>query len=314
MFRLADPWFLLLLGLIPFSLLASRRQITALAYSSTRLLDLAPVSSWRIRLRWLPPILRALWMALVVIALCRPMSWVRRPATEPNAAAIEIVVDVSGSMGAKESSGQSRLDLVKATIGRLLSRGPGGIKARQVGVITFAQRPKVLAPLSEDFAAVALLVESLEVDRAENRTNIGDAVVLAAQRLRKSNAAERKIMLWTDGAHNVDDAVNPGIAARLAESIGVTIDAIAVGSAAEGIQDRAALEKIAAITGGRAFNVDRFEEWEQLPAELVRSSTDSNRMEWSVRDRTVHFLFAALIIWLVEAVLAAFVLRIVPTG
>ena len=99
---LHDPWILLLLALVPLLLRARRRQLPpALRYPVLDALR-AVGPGRRVRWRWILPVLRAVGLVLLVVALARPQ--LGKAATQIYTEGIDIMlaVDISGSMLAED--------------------------------------------------------------------------------------------------------------------------------------------------------------------------------------------------------------------
>lgn len=283
MVQFANPGLLLLgLAVPPLIWWWLRRPRAAITYSDTRILSGLPTGKGRTA-RWAGAALRAAALLLLVIALAGPR-WPdpgSRISTE--GIAIEMLVDVSGSMAEHDFNWQgrpiSRLDAAKEAF-RLFVKGgdgPGGLHLDgrpddQIGVVTFATWPENLCPLTLSHSA---LLQALEAARpavlpTEQTTNIGDAIAWGLHRV--SSARTRKVMvLLSDGEHNEGPpALKPRQAAQLAANLGVpiyTIDAggdvngtdgpIAAEAAAGTPETREAgvktLQAVAQLTGGRYF-------------------------------------------------------------
>ena len=320
-FRLEQPWYLLLVAVVVFGWLACRRRESAVAYGDVGLLDIPAPSSLRLRLASLPDCLRALGLTLLVFALARPRTAEQASATYPPGIAWEFVLDVSGSMGVEEGIGTDgpidRLDRVGRMVLEFLDRITEDPARRNdpIGVIAFSRDPRILCPLTTDHATVQRAVRTLEVDRLESRTNLGDALALAIDRLRKSGVREQAILLCSDGAHNVENALPPGEGARIAQTLGIRVDALAVGATAgnEG-PDETTLRRIAETTGGRFFRSTDAASYSDLARRLADSAREPAPRQGDLRWRDAFpiVLLAALLVWLVELLLRTTWLRITP--
>jgi len=254
--RLADPWLLLLL-LVPVALgFWRRRRRGPAALISAAEIPAAAGRTWRTRLRGLPGALRLAAIALLAVGLARPQAGFGVVRTSADGVAIMMVLDRSSSMNGAIGAGSSQTTRFIAAQnafssfvlgdGRTLEGRPHDL----VGMIAFARYPETIAPLSRATDAVAALASSVNTaeQRAEDGTAIGDAVALAAARLRNAekNLAERNeqadddeeadpdftikskvIILLTDGENNAGDA-DPIRAARLAAEWGIKIYAVGI--------------------------------------------------------------------------------------
>lgn len=323
--RLAEPWFLALGAAVALAWLLTRRRRESIPFSSVRLLDLPEIHTLRQRLAWIPMALRLLWLGLLIVALAGPQVAEIASAQRGPGLALELVIDISGSMGAIDSAGPTglvtRLDQVKAFLREFLAADPSGQRANDlVGLIAFSKSPRVVCPLTTDHAALVELLNSLAVDRQENRTNIGDALALAIDRLRQAPSGPRVVILCSDGAHNVETALPPGQAARMAEALGVRIHVVGVGSELASLQSRGegrdeeALRAIAQIGAGAYVSASGESASGDIAARLTELEPGSAPIEGYRRWRDLYpeVLMAALIVWLFESVVRASWLRVIP--
>lgn len=105
-----------------------------------------------------------------------------------------------------------------------------------IGIVAFALRPETVCPLTLAHDSFAGLLSGIQAaDRnGENRTAIGDAVALAAARLKNAvagNLKSRVVILLTDGENNAG-VRNVWEAAQLASRWGIRVHAIGIVGAA----------------------------------------------------------------------------------
>ena len=243
----AQPW---VLGLLAVPLLlavwtwaASRRRPAVALPTAHRLSAIAP--TWRTRLRWLPAACLLLAAAALIVALAHPQEGRRQTLIDSEGIAIELVVDLSGSMQALDfrldGRAVDRLTAVKRVAGNFL-RGDGeGLSGRPtdlVGLVTFARYADAVSPLTLDHAFVIDGLEDAQIvrDRREDGTALGDGLGLALERLQALDvnssggaATSKVIILLTDGENNAG-VLDPIAAAELATAIGVKVYTIGVGT------------------------------------------------------------------------------------
>lgn len=287
MFHFTRPWFLLLALAVPLVvwLWARRRQAT-LRFSDMGIVTGLPEGR-RVWARRGGAILRALGLLLIVIALAGPSfaDWRTRVPTE--GIAIEVVLDVSGSMGAKdfqwEKESLSRLEAAKRALHLLVAGGdgPGGVHldgrpSDLVGVVTFATWPESICPLTLSHTVLLRMLDG-EQPRSvpgESETNISDAIALALHRLESAPTKRKVVVLISDGEHNVfrpQSEWTPRQAAQIAANLNIPIYTIDAGSEAgsddtggerpvdpkQRAKTRASAERtlraVADITSGRYF-------------------------------------------------------------
>ncbi len=250
MFGFARPELLFLGLTVPLVLwwwLRQRRP--ALRHSAVGFLTELPAGRRRFA-TWAGVLMRGAGLVLLVVALAGPR-WAdagTRLSTE--GIAIEILVDVSGSMAEKDfewgKDRISRLEAVKRVFRLFVKGGPtpdgGRLDGRPndlVGLITFATQPDVVCPLTLSHDALLELLASEEPRTVpeESRTNIGDAIAWGVGQLEKAQPRRKILVLFTDGEHNVDaPALTPRQAAQLAAARGIPIYAIDAGGESAGAE------------------------------------------------------------------------------
>jgi len=176
-------------------------------------------NSWR---RYARIVLLGLSAACLVGALMRPQLGVRYVAAQRVGAEIMIALDVSKSMLAEDVA-PNRLERAKAEIVDLLSYLDGD----QVGLIAFAGRATVLAPLTPDFSFLRLVLEGAGPHTvARGGTKLEEPIRKAVNGFGEIGDASRALLLITDGE---DHDSFPLDAAAAAAEAGVIIIAIGFG-------------------------------------------------------------------------------------
>lgn len=262
--QLYSPWALLLFLILPVLawLMLRRNRSAAVGFSSLGNIKGGYIS-WRLRLRPLLIAARLVAVALLIVALARPRKGTVLQEVSAEGVAMEIVVDHSGSMQAEVSyKGRQldRLEVVKEVLSDFI-RGDGenfeGRKGDLIGLVTFARYADTACPMVTTYG---VLLEFLKATRivaikSEDGTAIGDAIALAAARLKKAEEELRQrraklglggkdntikndagfrikskaIVLLTDGQNNAGQ-YSPLEAAQLAKQWGIKIYTIGIGS------------------------------------------------------------------------------------
>jgi Ca-activated chloride channel family protein len=252
-FRFYSPFWLLL---IPFVVVLmwrrSRRQRQSAAiFSSIADLKNLPVTFMQ-RIRRMLPYLYGFGLCLIVTGLARPQSGKSESRITGEGIAIELVLDISGSMEAIDFQldGQdvSRMEAVKHVIEEFVLGSKGnrlsGRRDDLVGLVAFGGFADSKCPLTLDHGAVVDIVRSLEVPKPvrdrrgrvvneealqeELATAIGDGVAMGVDRLRNANAKSKVMILLTDGDSNAG-AVDPAEAATIAHESGIKLYTIGIG-------------------------------------------------------------------------------------
>jgi len=150
----------------------------------------------------------------------------------------------------------------------------------RIGLLLFGQNAYLLTPLTFDIPALRQQLDTVQVGIAGRETAIGDAIALAVKRLRERPAAQRVLVLLTDGV-NTAGLLDPMKALELAETEGLRIHTIGVGSEGGGgfmgfrlgagaEIDEAMLRRIAERTGGGYFRARNATELAGIYAEIDR--------------------------------------------
>lgn len=295
------PWFFLLLLAIPLLAwrLFSARRNAAIRFSTVSLArSVSP--TLRQRLMWLPKALTLAAVVFMILGLARPREGREQTVIDTEGIAIEMVVDRSGSMRALdfqiEGENVDRLTAIKNVAGKFVT-GDGGLNGRfsdLVGLITFAGYADGITPPTLDHGFLVNNLNRTEIVSIpkEDGTAIGDAIALAVEKLnalddRQDEKVKSKIViLLTDGENTAGD-LDPLAAADLAQTMGIKIYTIGVGTkgqapipvtdAFSGRQvirwmpvniDEETLQKVAEITEGKYFRATDTDSLERIYAEI----------------------------------------------
>jgi Ca-activated chloride channel family protein len=247
-------WFWLVLAPLALGLIWWRRrsqQRPAAVFSSVGDLKGLPVTLAQRLRRWLP-YLYALGLCLVFIALARPQAGKAESRIAGQGIAIELVLDVSGSMEAIDfqlgGRDVNRLEAVKHVVSEfVLGSRATGLSGRPddlIGLVAFGGFADSKCPLTLDHGALVDIVQGLEIPRPirdsrgtvinaetlreELATAIGDGVAVAVDRERAAKAKSKVIILLTDGDSNAG-VVDPLEAARIAADLGIRLYTIGIG-------------------------------------------------------------------------------------
>ncbi len=313
----ATPWLLLLLPLAAALLLARavlqpRRARLAVADLEPLLAAAAP--SWRLRLRWLPWLLRAAAIALLIVAAARPQQGLALTTLPEDGIDIVVALDVSGSMSQLAEPGlraPSKLDAAQEVIGEFIE----SLEGDRIGLVVFQSRAILLSPLTLDHDALRRQVDGAESGLIRDGTAIGLGIAEAINLLRESPARSRIVVLLTDGENNQGE-VPPMQAARIAETLGIRVYTIGLHGAARGSSDVDVrlLQQIAAVTGAGYFDAatqDELSEAYREVSRLERSRVGERRFT-EYHEYGPLFAVAALLLLAGEAGLRASVFRRYP--
>jgi Ca-activated chloride channel homolog len=348
-----SPWALLLLLAIPAVLLMRRLKFRsgAIQFSSVAH-AVKSGQSLRQKFSGLPMILRVTALLCLIIALARPQTGREEVRDISKGIAIEMVVDRSGSMGMEmeyQGKHMNRLEVVKQVFldfvmgdGKDLPGRPNDL----IGMIAFARYPDTVCPLTLAHGALPLFVKNTQIvtQRTEDGTAIGDALALAAARLKTAEASLEKqqkktadsyqikskiIILLSDGQNNAGKKT-PMEAADLAKQWGIKVYAIAIGggeamtsirtpfgvykipTAAE--VDTATLKGIAEATGGIFRQADTAEGLSAIYQEidkLEKSEIESIRYV-DYKENFLPFVLFGLMLLAAEVFISNTLFRKIP--
>jgi len=327
--ELARPWFLALLPLVLVVAWWRSRGGPAAGRLRHPHLDLFGTGAPGARARAvrLLPWLSALGVALLVGAAAGPRQAHRSEEVEGEGIDIVLALDISGSMLSLDFQPLDRLESAKGVIREFIAGRPHD----QIGLVVFAARAFTQCPLTLDHPVLAGFLDEIRVGLVDDGTAIGLGLATAVSRLQRSTSPSRTIILLTDGVNNVP-TLEPETAARLAQTFGIRVHAVAIGRQGlvpfpvedpifgrrtrqiESKIDLDLLRRIAATTGGEMYQATdpqalqaifrRIDELEKVRYRTTVSTWYRERMAW--------FAVPGLALLLLESLLAATWLRRLP--
>jgi len=278
-----------------------------------------------LKLRWLA-------LSLFILALARPQ--LGEGETKVTASGIDIVVaiDLSGSMGSEdfELKGQrvNRLGIAKNVLEKFIAKRPND----RIGLVAFARDAYIAAPLTLDHDFLQQNLERLELATpGKDGTAIGSALSAALNRLRDIKSKSKIVILMTDGQNNAGK-VPPLTAAEAAETIGVKVYTIGVGTrglapipyvdpfgrnryAQQPVDiDEATLQQISRRTGGKYYRADKTETLRAIYDEIDRLEKTEVQVKKYQRYREIFpfVVLPGLAVLLLETILNHTVWRKLP--
>lgn len=329
-FRFAHPIIFILLPIMLLFLLRWWNQrwsnlSSVLRYSDIRLIS-DDGTSWRLRLRQLPNILRAIaWLGLL-IAVARPQVGNTQNVFRGQGLDIVIAVDISGSMAIPDFSPRNRLDASKIVLKEFIQER----EFDRIGLVVFANDSFQLAPPTLDYDTLNTIISDLRLASEvgiQDGSAIGLGIASSANMLRSSTSQNQVIILLTDGENNVGsiDAVS---ASQAAHALGIRIYTVGIGQrgvftvqqpdgAIETVisnLDEATLQNIASIGDGEYFYAadlpslqaiyDRIDQLERSPIEKQQFT------RW--RDMGDSLIIAVFILLIIERFLRHTIFQTIP--
>jgi len=293
-------------------------------FSSFKILDeIKP--TLKERLIHIPFVLRTIAIALLILALARPQSFSSGENVYTEGIDIAILLDISGSMLAEDFK-PNRLDAAKDVIDEFIQ----GRTSDKIGLVVFAGKSFTQCPLTIDYSVLRNLLGDIESGMIEDGTAIGLAIANGVNRLKDSKAKSKILILLTDGVNNAGE-VDPITAANIAQTFGIRIYTVGVGTKGKapypfktplGIQyqmvpveiDEAILQQVADITDGYYFRATDNKKLEEIYKEIDKM--EKTRVEITsyrnAKELFYNLASLALLLLLLEMILTRTYLRKLP--
>src|SRR5438067_4811763 len=203
--------------------------------------------------------LTLLGVCLAIMALAKPRWGYTYQDVKRKGLDLIFAADTSRSMLSNDVA-PSRLQRVRLAAQDLLSE----LQGDRVGLVAFAGRAFLQAPLTIDYDAAVEAINDLDTNTIpDGGTNISAAIDLAVQTYGKSAIGNRALIIFTDGEELSGDAVKT---AKAAADAGVRIFTVGVGT------PEGSLIPIAGEGGGTAFVRDS-------NGQVVKSKLDEKRLK-----------------------------------
>src|SRR5207253_7787479 len=197
-------------------------------------------------------------LALAIGALAKPRWGYTYEDVKRRGLDLLFAVDTSRSMLSNDVA-PNRLERVKLAAQDLIT----DLRGDRVGLIAFAGRAFLQAPLTIDYDAAVESINDLDTKTIpEGGTNIGEAIALATRTFGKSAMGNRALIIFTDGEELSGDGMQ---SAKIAADTGVCIFTVGVGT------PEGSLIPISGEDGGTAFVKDS-------AGQVVKSKLDEKRL------------------------------------
>ena len=267
---------------------------------------------------------------LLIIASARPQLGNTQFKRKSEGIDIMLVIDTSGSMKALDFSynneRKNRLYVVKKVVSEF-------VKERlddRIGLVVFGDNAYIQSPLTLDHQVLDKYIDRMEIGMAGNSTAIGDAMATTLKRLVDIESKSKVAILLTDG-ENTAGTIDPKEATEAAKSLGVKFYTIAIGRSGsvpipvDGLfgktvrkvrmnVDTKLLKYIASETGGEFFQATDTESLVKIYDSIDQlEKTEIEKTEFkNYKDIGEYFLFAALIVLLLEVFVGFLPWRAIP--
>lgn len=324
----ANPEFLWFLAIIPllaiWYVFRHQRQTSDIRFSSLDpFVGIRP--TLKERLRHLPFILRMLVVSLLIVGLARPQTSSSGENIYTEGIDIAMVLDISGSMLAEDLR-PNRIEAAKQVAQEFIEGRPND----RIGLVIFAGESFTQCPMTLDHRVLNNLIGQVKSGMVEDGTAIGLAIAQGVNRLKDGEAKSRVMILLTDGVNNRGE-IDPLTATQIAQTFGIRIYAIGVGTNGEapypvqtpfGIRyqnvpvdvDEKTLREVAATTGGKYFRATDNRSLREIYAEI--DELEKTRIEVkayrSYAELFYGWALAGLVGLLLEVALSRTLLRKLP--
>jgi len=225
------------------------------------------VSSSKNVLRHLPFVLRLLALCCIILALARPQKHSDEQLRKGEGIDIVLSIDVSGSMLSQDFV-PNRLEVAKQVAEDFIMGRP----VDRIGLVIFSGESYTLCPITTDKNTLLTEVNGLRSGMLQDGTLIGEGLATAVDRLSKSDAKSKVVILLTDGKEEAPETrlIDPLTALEIAKAQRVKVYTIGMSalnvesvpeetgnkkhrSATDNFLDEQLLRRIAGETGGEYF-------------------------------------------------------------
>jgi len=252
-FQFGQPWWLLLLGLLPLlAWLQGRKGPSgAVRYSSVGLLRKIGVPPQTAAGQWLRTLV-LIALGLLVLALARPR--IAKGDSDDKKEGIDIVlcIDLSGSMEEKDFSYQGknipRSQALNMALNEFVSKRPND----RFGIVGFANDTYLVSPLTTDGDWIKGMLAVVKSDLYG--TAIGEGIAASVDLLHDAKGKSKVIVVATDGENNAGRP--PPEMAELARKENIRVHALRIAPLRTVGADSAVksvLSQVAEKTGGLYF-------------------------------------------------------------
>ncbi|HEX2250899.1 MAG TPA: VWA domain-containing protein [Gemmatimonadales bacterium] len=292
--RFADPLFLgllLLPALYAISVWRGRAAAPGQLALPAMLFLAASVPDRKARWHALLPAFRVLGAVLLVFALSRPQELRDVREIRLRSRNIMLALDISSSMKAGDFQPGNRLAVARRVMMDFVQRREGDL----VGLVLFAGRAFLQAPLTPDLALLRQTLEQVDIGLLPDGTAIGTALALSLNQLKDLPPQASTVVLVTDGANNTGRPT-PLAAAEAARALGIRIQTVGlttldttsvplnsvwrVGNTAPRLTggDEAALRRMAERTGGQFYRATDRDALAQIMGQIDRVERSNVRV------------------------------------
>ncbi len=285
------------------------------------------VSSFKNIARHLPFLLRLLALGCIILALARPQRHTDEQLRKGEGIDIVLAIDVSGSMLSQDFQ-PNRLEVAKEVAEEFIRSRP----IDRIGIVIFSGESYTLCPITTDKNTLLTQVNGLRSGMLQDGTLIGEGLATSVDRLSKTNAKSKVVILLTDGKEEAPETrlIDPLTALEIAKSHGIKVytigmsaqNAVPIEENIKGKKQKATsffideelLRRLAGETGGEYFRARDKLSLENIYRQIDQMEKSKIEIQ-SLRhyqEEFIPLLLIALGLLFVELVLRFTVLRKFP--
>lgn len=175
-------------------------------------------------LRFIPPMMMWIFIALIIVALGRPQRSNEQVEQWTEGIDIILAIDISESMQLQDFK-PNRLEAAK----RVATEFIEGRFQDRIGLVIFSGDAYSLSPLTTDYDLLKSFIKDIDFSQIESRgTAIGSALTVATNRMVESDSKSKIVILLSDG-DNTAGNIDPITAAKLASAYDIKLYSVAIG-------------------------------------------------------------------------------------
>lgn len=259
--------------------------------------------------------IRLLVSSLLIFLIGKPQLVDHRSTVLLDGIDIMMVLDISGSMQFPDYDQKSRLQVAKEEALAFVDKRTNDA----IGLVIFGNDAISRVPLTLDKKIIHDLISSLEIGIINHEgTVLSTAVITAANRLKKSDAKSKIMIVLTDGEPTPNDA-SPETAIKVAQELGIKIYTIGIGNEEEFFMhpfygriqkpkiNKGLLTKIAHETGGKFFLAQNTHDMREIYNTINALETTSHETSMYNHYYDIFIPFVVIIICLlmIELILSS---------
>ena len=263
-------------------------------------------------------LIRAVVLGALALLIAKPQLVDNKSKVTVEGIDIILVMDVSGSMQFQDYADdqRSRLDSAKEEAIRFIQKRVND----PIGIVIFANDAISRCPLTLDKKILETIVAGLHIGIINHEgTLLSTAMMTALNRLKKSSAKSKIMIVLTDGEPSQGD-MDPSVVIETAKKLGVKMYTVGIGSDKDELMmhplfgmvskpkiNKELLTLVATKTGGQFFHVRSTQDMRKMYDTI--DTLEKQKIETSLfnnyYDIFLPFVWAVFILMLVELALAA---------